>query len=344
MNKFVSLVLLFSALMIQSAHATPLYLGVHYQWGQELAPSEFNDNSDPANGFGILGGYKFDEHWAAEINFDHFKFGDSELTHNLTSVAAVYRYKTGFIVPFARLGLGVGENSFDADGVPTKRTFAGHIGGGAEFNFKPVTLYAGARVNYLGETAAWKDASSLNLMIGLIIPAFDAGNDNTAQKISESVTKATESVVAAVKDTDGDGISDDQDKCPNTAAGTKVNSYGCADKEKAIVKINVEFLAGKTDVQPKYEAEIEKLAAFMKEHPETKVEIAGHTDNSGSAKINTTLSQKRAASVAQVLVKKFGIAQNRIKAKGYGSSHPIADNKTAEGRVTNRRVEAEISI
>ena len=344
MKKLLSLALIASAFMVQTAQAAPLYLGVHYQWGKELAPYEFDNNSDPANGFGILGGYKFNDHWSAEINFDHFKFADSELTHNLTSIAGVYRYKTGFIVPFARIGLGVGENSFDADGVPTKRTFAGHIGGGAEFNFKPVTVYAGARLNYLGETAAFKDASSVNIMIGLIIPTFGAGDDKTAERISEAVTKATESVVAAVKDTDGDGVSDDQDKCPNTAAGTKVNSYGCADKEKAVVKINVEFLAGKTDVQSKYESEIEKLAVFMKEHPETKVEIAGHTDKSGAAKANTVLSQKRAESVAQVLVKKFGISQNRIKAKGYGSSRPITENKTAAGREANRRVEAEISI
>lgn len=347
MKLLVLSVLLAFGFAAQSATATPLYFGAHYQWAQDLGPSSFKDNADPANGFGLLGGYKLTDKWAAEIGYDRFKFGNVDMTHSLFAVSGVYRFtpgfQQGFIVPFARLGLGVAENSFDASGVPNKTTFAGHVGGGAEFNFKPVTVYAGARWNYLGKISeSVKDANSLNLMVGIILPAF--GDDST-KAVSQPTAEVAK--VAAVEakpvDSDGDGVNDDKDKCPNTPAGTKVNAYGCAEKEKAVIKINIEFLAGKTDVQPQYEAEIEKLAAFMKEHSKTKVEIAGHTDNSGSAKLNMSLSKKRAQSVADVLVKKHGISKARVTSKGYGPSKPIADNNTAEGRTTNRRVEAQIS-
>lgn len=347
MKLCVSLFLVMFGLVATAQAETPLYLGAHFQWATPLAPNEFKDDAGSATGWGVLGGYKFDSHWAAEIGYDRFKFDDVDMTHSLASLGAVYRFSEGFIVPYARLALGYGENSFDQDGVETKRTFAGHIGGGAEFNFDLVTLYAGARLNFLGDTAGVEDASSVNLLVGLIIPSFGSGETKAstgtvAQETKPAVAAHAEHAASPV-DSDNDGVTDDKDKCPGTPAGAKVNDYGCQEKEKAVVKINIEFAAGKTEVQSQYESEIEKLAEFMKEHPQTKVEIAGHTDNTGSAKINTALSQKRAQAVADVLVKKHGIEKKRVTAKGYGPSKPVADNNTEEGRQANRRVEAQIS-
>ena len=70
--------------------------------------------------------------------------------------------------------------------------------------------------------------------------------------------------------------------------------------------------------------------------------IEGHTDNTGAADDNKTLSQHRADAVARLLVADHGIAQNRVTAIAYGKDRPIADNKTAEGRAANLRVTAEI--
>lgn len=346
MKFFVSLlsVLIGFTTAAKADNLAPLYLGAHFQWATPLAPDGFKDDAGSATGFGILGGYKFDTHWAVELGFDRFKFDDAEMTHSLTSLGAVYRFSQGFVVPFARLALGYAENSFDQDGFEKKKTFAGHIGGGAEFNFDLVTLYAGARLNFVGDTAGLEDTSSLNFLVGLIIPSFGSEKSKTSSQPALKEEPSKQVVHAATPaDTDNDGVSDDKDKCQGTAANVKVNAYGCAEKEKAVVKIHIEFAAGKTDVQTQYEDEIKKLAEFMNEHKETKVEIAGHTDNSGSVKINTALSKKRAESVASTLVNKFGIDKKRVTAKGYGPSKPIADNNTAEGRQSNRRVEAQIS-
>ena len=78
---------------------------------------------------------------------------------------------------------------------------------------------------------------------------------------------------------------------------------------------------------------------MLRENPQIKVEIGGHTDAAGPEKANQKISEKRAQSVKKYLMDKFGIADNRMVIKGYGSTKPIADNKTIEGRSKNRRVE-----
>ena len=83
---------------------------------------------------------------------------------------------------------------------------------------------------------------------------------------------------------------------------------------------------------------LDQDAATLKEWGDTKVEVAGHTDSIGSDSYNIKLSQRRAEAVRTYLVGK-GIAADRLSAKGYGESQPIADNATDEGRFKNRRVE-----
>ena len=111
-------------------------------------------------------------------------------------------------------------------------------------------------------------------------------------------------------------------------------------KEKVTISLNVEFDTNKAIVKDKYYDEIKRVADFMKEFPDTTCEIGGHTDNVASAAYNQKLSEKRANSVRQYLIDKFGIDGSRLTAAGYGLTEPIASNDTAEGRQQNRRVDA----
>ena len=83
---------------------------------------------------------------------------------------------------------------------------------------------------------------------------------------------------------------------------------------------------------------LDQVAQTLNEHPELNAEIDGHTDSTGSAQLNQTLSQNRAQSVSNYLVGR-GVAQQRLTAFGRGSSMPVADNSTEPGRAANRRVE-----
>ena len=99
------------------------------------------------------------------------------------------------------------------------------------------------------------------------------------------------------------------------------------------------FDTGKSDMKPESTPTLKQIAAALKEHPELKVEIQGHTDNVGKADANLKLSQARAEAVKKVLAAEYGVKADQLTAKGYGDTKPSGDNKTAEGRANNRRVE-----
>lgn len=145
-------------------------------------------------------------------------------------------------------------------------------------------------------------------------------------------------------DSDGDGVLDSLDKCPNTPKGVKVDSSGCPIPipEKVSITLLVEFDFDKTEVKPRYHGDIEKVANFLKAYPNTNAELEGHADSKGSDEYNMKLSRKRAESVKKYLVNNFGIDSARLTAVGYGESQPVATNDTKEGRQRNRRVVANI--
>ena len=98
----------------------------------------------------------------------------------------------------------------------------------------------------------------------------------------------------------------------------------------------------KSNLLPESADELDRLSAYMDAHPDYYIEITGHTDNFGSETYNLNLSNNRAKAVSDYLTEK-GIEQQRINYKGAGSSEPIADNSTAEGRSMNRRVEFKLN-
>jgi len=111
---------------------------------------------------------------------------------------------------------------------------------------------------------------------------------------------------------------------------------------KYCTTLHIEFEINKAEIRPEYNDEVAKVGDFMKKYPTTTAVIEGHSDNVGTAEHNLDLSRKRAESVVNYLVEKFGIERSRLTAKGYGSTRPVADNATDEGKQKNRRIEAII--
>jgi outer membrane protein OmpA-like peptidoglycan-associated protein len=111
--------------------------------------------------------------------------------------------------------------------------------------------------------------------------------------------------------------------------------------DEPIVLNNVYFETAKYDLLPESNTELDNLVILLKENISYKIEIDGHTDNTGNEKDNQVLSENRAKAVVDYILNK-GISKDRLSYKGYGSSKPIADNNIDEGKAKNRRVEFKI--
>ncbi len=114
------------------------------------------------------------------------------------------------------------------------------------------------------------------------------------------------------------------------------------DTSARVILKNVFFDTDKFDLKDESKAELNKLVAFLKAQPKIKIELSGHTDNTGNKQNNKTLSENRAKSVYDYLVAN-GIEAARLTYKGYGDSQPIASNATDEGKRQNRRTEFKIT-
>jgi outer membrane protein OmpA-like peptidoglycan-associated protein len=147
-------------------------------------------------------------------------------------------------------------------------------------------------------------------------------------------------------DTDADGVMDPVDAC-RTVPGVKEND-GCPaakkllvviSKDRIIIREKVNFATGKSNILPKSFPLLDQVFQVLKDHPEVeRVSIEGHTDGNGARSMNVKLSEARAESVRQWLLKK-GIDPGRVTSKGFGPDRPIDSNDTEAGREQNRRVE-----
>ncbi len=149
-------------------------------------------------------------------------------------------------------------------------------------------------------------------------------------------------------DTDGDGVLDKDDNCDNEAGPASNN--GCpepviskvAEKKIGEFAKTILFNSGRYSFKAGVSDKLDGIVKIMNEFPKAVFVVEGHTDSTGSKRINESLSQKRAEAVMNYLTSK-GIDASRLSAKGYGSAKPIDSNDTRAGRANNRRVEIKVT-
>ncbi len=279
--------------------------------------------------------WAFNDAWAAEIFYADGDGGQADGDFSVdvsTWQLSMLRYGGSYIGKGMRFRpyvvFGAGEVDYDADFADTVETT---INGGLGMRWM-LTKRLGARFEWrllysLDED--YKDSflsAGLNYYLGKVDP--------------DPVP------VEAPLDSDGDGVTDDIDQCPNTPAGTRVDSVGCPlpVAQVASIKLMVNFGFDSTKVEAKYFSDLSELAAFLKRFEDVYVDIEGHTDSVGPEDYNQGLSQRRAQAVVDYLVQEHGIAPNRLTAVGFGETKPVASNDTAEGRAENRRVMATLEV
>jgi OOP family OmpA-OmpF porin len=203
-------------------------------------------------------------------------------------------------------------------------------------------------VNSMREEYLWENKNTKDRLQAQI-DAEKAKND----QLRNDLNTTNANLAKLTTDSDGDGVPDYFDKCPNTPAGSKVDGSGCplpvnkpdtkvyiTEEDRRVVNEavkNLEFEFNKATIREHSYSSLDKLADLLKQKG-LNLKLAGYTDNVGGVAFNLRLSRARAEAVKTYLTGK-GVDDSHIQAGGYGKSHPIASNKTAKGRQINRRVE-----
>ena len=172
----------------------------------------------------------------------------------------------------------------------------------------------------------------------------DSDGDGVADKDDEcpDVAGPVENNGCPWPDSDGDGIVDKDDECPNIVGVAENN--GCpivseeVQKEITDLARAIYFKTGSAKFTDETLIRLEQVSSIVNQYKNLRFDVEGHTDSTGSDKINNKLSQERADAVRNYLIEK-GFPADMITAKGFGSANPIGDNKTRKGRQQNRRVE-----
>lgn len=140
----------------------------------------------------------------------------------------------------------------------------------------------------------------------------------------------------------GKYMQNQEDKLRQQTAGTGVEVSRQGNDVVLNMPSHVTFATDSAQISPAFQSTLDQVASTISEYADTRVQIAGHTDSTGSESYNQQLSERRAQAVANYLIGR-GVAGNRISTVGYGETKPVASNETVEGRQQNRRVEIVLS-
>ena len=174
---------------------------------------------------------------------------------------------------------------------------------------------------------------SRTLLVGVSCALLVGGCAFTAKK--EPPPEALAMPAPNVQDSDGDGVPDGADECPNTRPGVEVDARGC----EIIGKLeNTHFEFDSAVLTEQAKVVLNRIAALLMAVPDQKFDVAGHTDALGSDEYNRRLGERRAISVTEYLIR-MGVAPAQLNVLTYGESQPVADNESEQGRAKNRRVE-----
>ena len=257
------------------------------------------------------------------------------------------------VAPGINLDLGYQVNFVYSDnfdgfkyGLNNDRFSYAHVGLEFALGHRKPQLATHNPVSSMRQEYMWENQHTKNELQSQI-DAEKAQND----QLRNDLNTTNANLAKFTTDSDGDGVPDFYDKCPNTPPGTKVDGSGCplpkaevkvyiTDQDREVVKEairNLEFDFAKSTIREHSFASLDKVAQLLIDK-KFHLKLAGYTDNVGSVAANLKLSKDRAEAIKTYLVGK-GADASLITAEGYGKAHPIATNRTAAGRQTNRRVE-----
>ncbi|MEE2002759.1 OmpA family protein [Alkalimonas sp. MEB108] len=284
-------------------------------------------------GVGLELGYRFDENWAVRVEYARQrlknKLTSDRVTGNRVGIDAMYHLTN------SNLYLVGGYKHFDMHHSDALNVGIGY----RAFLNENLAFYAEANRYQELRKSGFADAG---LKAGL---TYVFGSSSAPAPTPAPAPAPTQ---PAVVDSDGDGVPDHLDQCPNTPRGHKVDERGCTvyqevEQRVGSAEIRVLFAFDSAEVSREQRADVARLADYLKRYPTATVEIEGHASRIGAADYNQRLSERRARAVADLLVNTHGIERSRISTVGYGFSRPRMEGATREAHRANQRIEALVT-
>ena len=255
------------------------------------------------------------------------------LFYSMGVLAELYPRKSKPVVPLAPPVPMVVDT--DKDGVPDATDKCPLVAGFAKYDGCPVPDTDKDGIN--DEKDKCPTIAGIAKYDGCPIPDTDKDGINDEEDKCPTVAGVAKYGGCPPPDKDGDGVSDDDDRCIDIPG--VVENKGCP--LISISADNLKFQTGKFVLSNKATKDLTAVSEILKKNQFVSITIEGHTDNTGSDKINDPLSNKRANAVMSFLLKK-GIDASRMEAVGFGSKNPVADNSTTIGKTKNRRVDIKV--
>lgn len=288
-------------------------------------------------------GKMLSKHFNAEIKTFYGEFASNTPKGDWETAGATvdlqYYFSRDKLAPYTVIGVGGMDTTL---GGTEEGSFIGEAGAGLNYEVNDnFMLRSDIRYRYNNnfDTTFGRNTDEFHDMtinVGFVVP-LGAKPSGPAKFVMPAPTPVAESKAldCSAMDSDSDGINDCMDKCPGTMSGSKINAQGCPISLRLK---GVNFKLNSADLTPGAMSVLDGVAANLIAYPEKDdIEVRGHTSSEASDAYNLKLSQKRSQSVVNYLKMK-GVT-NRMIAKGYGESMPVADNATENGRSMNRRVE-----
>lgn len=296
----------------------------------------------------VIYGHPFNDHLGLEVNlhgsiFETGPAGGTDFYQkglNLDLVYSLNQRQPYFLTPFVLAGIGGAYDDFYPDNLSRGvLLYEAGLGAISRPLYKNLRLRADLRwVHDQNEGGH----SEYRALIGFFLPlgwSPPPPAPPATIEIREVVKEVVKEVPRPWVDSDGDGVDDEHDRCPNTPRGARVDATGCVIAEQTIELRGVTFNFNQATLTPNAETVLDGVVSAFMGQSSLRAEVAGHTDSHGSVQYNQELSQRRAESVRRYLVA-HGVRPEQLTARGYGKSELLIDPEKSEtDRERNRRVE-----
>lgn len=318
-----------------------------------IQQNPFDEFADDEVMWGLHARYNFTPEDGLIFNYSHYEFENTDINARVMDIMYIHRINPGD--KFTPI-LGIAGGVADMDNIRPYHDglkFAARARAGFEYALSDdVVASVFGDYQFIGkmpfntEDEDDDDEGFPGQEVFAVVPQValtyyfgpDKEIEDKKKKEVPVVTPVPAQMNMSLLDDDKDGIVNSEDICPGTRPGKMVNKRGCEKDEKISMRLQVLFPKGGSELNSESNPHLNSLAEFMNEHPETRLEIQGHTDNTGSHEKNKKISEERANAVKTFLVEEAGIQPSRISAYGYGDKRPVRENTTPEGRAENRRV------